>query len=108
MKPIMLTRSNFDKAFKIKQTSVRLGVKTYILGPSVVVSTDNGEVKQCIITNVRLMKVYELDHRHALRDGFHSLGELFKELERHYGKLKHDDDVTVVTFESTKDSEYCK
>lgn len=107
MKPIMLTRDNFDKALKIKSTSVRLGIKHYFLGHGLIVSADNGEVKQCIITKVQLMKVHELDQRHALRDGFHSLGELFKELERHYGKLHHNNDVTVVTFESTKDSEYC-
>ena len=100
MKKIKLTDDNFKKLGKLKRSTVRLGVKDFTVGPTEIVNIDTGSTVPCIVRSVKLMTVSELDHRHALRDGFHSLGELFKELRKHYGVLKPDDLITVVNFNS--------
>lgn len=98
MKPITLTNENFLKVFKIKSTSVRAGVKFYSVGKTFIKNVDTQEVIECTVTKIELMKMSDLDHRHAIDDGFHSLGELLRELDKHYGAIKFDDYVTVITF----------
>ncbi|AUR81681.1 ASCH domain protein [Vibrio phage 1.089.O._10N.261.51.F9] len=100
MKKINLTDDNFNKLGKLKKSTVRLGIRDYTVGRTEIVNVDSGATTPCLIRSVKLMTIRDLDHRHALRDGFHSLGELFKELRKHYGLIKPDDWVTVVNFDA--------
>ncbi len=99
-KKITLSDENYIKCFEIKSTSIRLGEKPFTVGRTSIENVETGNEIDCIVTKVELMKVSDLDHRHALRDGFHSLGELAKELRKCYGKVSSNDVVTVVTFKS--------
>lgn len=98
MKLITLSNENFLKLSKIKSTSIRLGVKRFTVGTAFIQNVDTTELCECFITKIELMKLSDLDHRHAIADGFHSLGELVKELEKFYGSIHRDDLVTVITF----------
>lgn len=98
MKQIKLTDSNFKKLGKLKKSTIRIGIKDYTVGRTTIVNVDTQETVDCLIREVKLMTVRDLDHRHALDDGFHSLGELFKELRSLYGRLSPDNWVTLVRF----------
>ncbi|AUR87783.1 ASCH domain protein [Vibrio phage 1.104.O._10N.286.49.A12] len=106
MKQITLTDSNFKKLGKLKKSTIRLGVKDYMVGRTEIVNVETHEKVPCFIRNIELITVRELDHCHAMRDGFHSLGELLKELRKHYGTLKPDDWVTVVSFSAKTPKPY--
>ena len=97
-KNITLSADNYNKLGGIKTTSIRLGVKGYQLGEATIEHVGTKQCTRCFITKLQAMTVGDLDHRHAIRDGFHSLGELHKELRRCYGSFKSTDLVTVVTF----------
>lgn len=100
MKKIKLTDENYKKCGSIKNTSIRLGIKDFTVGPSLIENVDNGDCKDCLITKVELMNVKDLDHRHALSDGFHSLDELIRELRKHYPSISAESQVTIVSFKA--------
>lgn len=102
VKKIKLSDSNYRKVGRAKVSTIRLGVKQYCLGSTDIVNVDTGEHVPCLITEIKLLKVRDLDYGHAIRDEFNSLGELMRELRKIYTTIHPDDKVTVVKFHCRK------
>ena len=79
-----------------KTSTVRLGIRHYPLGPARIVS-DRVDIP-IEITETQFTKVGLLDEHVARSEGYDSLDELLRALERFYPKAALDHDITVVRF----------
>lgn len=80
------------------RTSLRAGDKALIVA--------GGEkLGVAKITSVRRKRISNLTRKDAVMDGFKSLNELIRALERHYGKLKPSTEVSVIHFQLTQKRE---
>jgi len=87
-----------------KVTTVRYGDYEVKPGSEIylVLTPSDTAVARVRITRVEKKKVRELTNEDAKRDGFSDVGELLRELNRIYGELYGDDEVTVIGFEVVK------
>jgi len=88
-----------DKVTTIRYGSyeVRPGGEVYL-----VITPSDTAVAKVRITGVRKKKVRELTNEDAKLDGFSDVKELLRELNRIYGELYGDDEVTIIGFEVVK------
>ncbi|WP_297501652.1 ASCH domain-containing protein [Thermococcus sp.] len=87
-----------------KVTTVRYGNYEVKPGSEVylVVTPSDTAVARVRITKVERKKVRELTNEDAKLDGFSDVRELLRELNKIYGELHGDDEVTVIGFEVIK------
>ncbi|WP_456365732.1 ASCH domain-containing protein [Thermococcus sp.] len=87
-----------------KTTTIRYGDYEARPGGEVylVVTPSDTAVAKLRITGVEKRKVKELTNEDARRDGFSDVRELLGELNKIYGELYGDDDVTIISFEVIK------
>ncbi|ASJ11354.1 ASCH domain-containing protein [Thermococcus sp. P6] len=87
-----------------KVTTIRYGNYEAEPGSEVylVLTPSDTAVAKIRITGIERKKVRELTDRDAKLDGFRDVRELLGELNRIYGELYGDDEVTVISFEVTK------
>jgi len=87
-----------------KVTTIRYG--TYEAKPGtevyLVVTPSDTAVAKVKITKVERKKVRELTNEDARLDGFSDVKELLRELNKIYGELYGDDEVTIIGFEVIK------
>lgn len=79
-----------------KTSTVRRGYRPYAIGPCIL-RTDSQDILVWV-TCIRHCLLSELTEYDAQQDGFESLSELYKELERIYSDFKPEEEVTVVSF----------
>ncbi len=85
-----------------KIATIRKGRKKFIEGEIVNITFGGKKCCKARILRVRYMKYGELNEGDAIADGFKSLRELQRELEKFYGELKKDDVITQIVFEIIK------
>ncbi|WP_297506953.1 ASCH domain-containing protein [Thermococcus sp.] len=87
-----------------KVTTVRYGNYEAKPGSEVylVVTPSDTAIAKVRITKVERKKVRELTNKDARLDGFSDVKELLRELNKIYGELYGDDEVTVIGFEVVK------
>jgi len=87
-----------------KVTTIRYGNYEAEPGSEVylVLTPSDTAVAKIRITGIERKTVRELTDRDAKLDGFRDVRELLRELNRIYGELYGDDEVTVISFEVTK------
>ena len=87
-----------------KITTIRYG--TYEAKPGsevyLVITPSDTAIAKVKITKVEMKKVKELTNEDARRDGFSDVKELLRELNKIYGDLYGDDEVTIIGFEVVK------
>lgn len=96
-----------DEAYKSrilrgeKTTTIRFGEYEAKPGSEVylVITPSDTAVAKVKITKVRKKKVKELTNQDAKKDGFRDVKELVGALNKIYGELHGDDEVTVIEFE---------
>ncbi|CAD5244379.1 ASCH domain-containing protein [Thermococcus camini] len=87
-----------------KVTTIRYGDYEAKPGSEIylVITPSDTAIAKVRITWVEKKKVRELTNKDAKRDGFSDVKELLRELNRIYGELYGDDEVTVIGFEVIK------
>jgi len=87
-----------------KVTTIRYGDYEARPGSEIylVITPSDTAVAKIRITGVRKKKVRELTNEDARLDGFSDVKELLRELNRIYGELYGDDEVTIIGFEVVK------
>ncbi len=85
-----------------KRATIRLG-KVRVKYNELIVHGGGRPVAKVRVTNVQYKRVRDLTLEDALKDGFKSVEDLLKALEKAYGKLNPDDYVTVIEFEVVQD-----
>ncbi|WP_099210797.1 ASCH domain-containing protein [Thermococcus henrietii] len=87
-----------------KVTTIRYGSYEAKPGSEVylVVTPSDTAIAKVRITKVERKKVRELTNEDAKLDGFSDVKELLRELNKIYGELYGDDEVTVIGFEVVK------
>lgn len=86
----------------VKTTTIRLG-KVIPKSSLVIIHSEGRPIAEAVIKSVVYKKVGELTEEDAKRDGYRSLEELLKDLERIYNvKISPEDIVTVIEFEVVK------
>ncbi|WP_456422092.1 ASCH domain-containing protein [Thermococcus sp.] len=87
-----------------KVTTIRYG--TYEAKPGsevyLVITPSDTAIARVKITKVERKKVKELTNEDARLDGFSNVRELLRELNKIYGDLYGDDEVTIIGFEVVK------
>ncbi len=84
-----------------KVTTIRYGDYEARPGSEVylVITPSDTTVAKVRIRDVKRKKVKDLTNEDAKLDGFSNVGELLKELNRIYGELHGDDELTVISFD---------
>lgn len=82
-----------------KIATLRLGIKDYKAGESVIVKAGDKNLGIARISAVRMIKFKDLSKKDAIMDGFGSVEELKKTLEKFYGKIDPEDIFTQIIFE---------
>ena len=93
---IAVSESNFKSLKQGKKTTVRLDGEEFNLGSTLLVNVSSKDVIKAEITEVRKVRFGDLGLSDAVADGFNSVSELRKELEKCYQKLISDYDVVNV------------
>ncbi|MEM1735049.1 MAG: ASCH domain-containing protein [Desulfurococcaceae archaeon] len=82
----------------LKKATIRLG----IVKPKykeLILHSDGKPIAKVLVKNVYYKRIYELNDEDAVKDGFSSVHELLRDLERIYGKLPLDAYVTIMELE---------
>ncbi|WP_457742187.1 ASCH domain-containing protein [Thermococcus sp.] len=87
-----------------KVTTIRYGSYEAKPGSEVylVITPSDTAIAKVRITKVERKKVNELTNEDAKLDGFSDVKELLRELNKIYGELYGDDEVTIISFEVVK------
>ena len=87
-----------------KTTTIRFGNYEAELGSEVylVITPSDTAIAKVRITKVEKKRVKELTTQDAKKDGFKDVKELVSALNKIYGELNGEDEVTVIEFEVTK------
>ena len=93
---IDFSESNFNMLKQGKKTTVRLDEEEFSLGEALLVKVASKDVIRAEITEVRKVRFGDLGLSDAVADGFNSVSELRKELEKCYQKPINDYDVVNV------------
>ncbi len=87
-----------------KVTTIRYGDYEVTPGSEIylVITPSDTAIAKVRVTGVERKKVAELTNEEARLDGFSNIRELLRELNKIYGELYGDDEVTVIGFEVIK------
>lgn len=89
---------SFDAVLKGKQQStVRLGVRPYVLGSGLLIA--GREHLPIFILALEALRFGELEKFHALTAGLKTAKQLQEQTRKHYPRIKNDAWVTYVRFE---------
>lgn len=96
---IMMKKKYVDPLLSgLKKATVRLG----IVKPKfreLILHSDGRPVAKVLVRNIYYKRIYELNDEDAAKDGYSSVQELIRDLERIYGKIPIDAYVTVMELE---------
>lgn len=95
---IKVSAEDFQSAREAKKTAtIRLGVAT--VDGEYIDLTDGTNSLKVRILSVMTESYKELSDQHAQWEGFQSVGELQKDLEKYYRKIDPEQPVTTIRFE---------